>query len=70
MHVSALREQFLRWSRDPANSQPLNTNPANAADALQLIEDALWAAYQAGYAQGVTDSEGAQRVVEYLKEKR
>ena len=69
MTAPALQEQFLRWSRDQANGLPLNTTPADAVDALKLIEDALWAAYQAGYAQGVTDSDGAQRLIEYLKER-
>ena len=36
---------------------------------LQLIEEALWAAYRAGYGQAMQDSDGLERLTDFLKER-
>lgn len=58
---------FKRWIETP-NALP-QKSPAmeNALGAQAMLEEALWAAYQAGYGQGVTDSDGAQRLLSFLK---
>lgn len=64
-----LREKFERWTRDPGSALQLLANPTGAVPTLQLIEDALWVAYRAGYAQGLQDTDGLERVLEHLKSK-
>ena len=63
-----LREKFARWQRDPSSSLQLTPNPACSVPTLQLIEEALWVAYRAGYGQAMQDSDGLERLTEYLQQ--
>ena len=47
-----LQERFRTWLRDPAGGAALQLDrfPASAEGALQMIEAAMWHAYQQGYA--------------------
>ena len=64
-----LREKFARWQRDPNSSLQLTPNPAGTVPTLQLIEEALWVAHRAGYGQAMHDSDGLQRLTDFLKER-
>lgn len=62
-----LRAEFQRWCCDPRTKLQLNPATTGAASSLQLIEDALWVAFRAGYSQALADNEAVQRVVDFLK---
>ncbi len=68
-----LFEQFKRWAYTPSTT-PLPGPVGNDIPSAQsALEAGLWAAYRAGYAQALSDSEAVQRVVDFsincMKEK-
>ena len=62
---SHLYEQFKFWLHRP-DAVPRREG-ADTAPAEALIEDAMWAAYRAGYRQAAADCDGAQRLAGALK---
>ena len=54
---------------EPTLRLQLTPNPAGSVPPLQLIEEALWAAYRAGYGQAMQDSDGLERLTDFLKER-
>ena len=58
-----LVERFRQWAHGPDTA--LHHKPPVPMDAL---ESGMWAAYCAGYAQALNDSEAVQRLVAFLKE--
>ena len=60
---------FNRWLHSPDAAQLMQSAPGTLDNLQTLLNDALWAAYCAGYTQAVNDSEAAQRVMELLRPK-
>ena len=54
---------------EPTLRLQLTPNPACSVPTLQLIEEALWVAYRAGYGQAMQDSDGLERLTDFLKER-
>lgn len=54
---------------EPTLRLQLTPNPAGTVPTLQLIEEALWVAYRAGYGQAMQDSDGLQRLTDFFKER-
>lgn len=62
-----LYELFKRWLHNPdAVQRSESPAVANRVAAEGVIEDALWKAYRAGYAQATRDGDGAQRLMDFL----
>ena len=60
---------FYRWLHSSETLQQIASAPGPLNDLRNILEDALWSAYQAGYSQAANDSEAAQRLIELLKPK-
>lgn len=60
--------QFQHWLHSP-DAALRREFPAvvNRVSTEAIIEEAMWAAYRAGYAQAAKDCDGALRLVELLK---
>jgi hypothetical protein len=59
-----LREAFTRWADGP--NALASQDAGDVASVRDAVRAGLWAAYRAGYAQALADSESARRMVEVL----
>lgn len=60
---------FYRWLHSSQTLQQVASEPGPINDLRNILEDALWGAYQAGYSQAAIDSEAAHRLIELLRSK-